>query len=235
MTILFSAFAIGILGSFHCVGMCGPIALALPTIPRTPQRAISSLVYNMGRLLTYTLLGALFGLIGKGMSIAGFQQTLSIGLGVVMMASVLLPLAWQRRLNPNLTMARVIGWVKRRMKHWLQVRTYTARFVLGSLNGLLPCGLVYLGIAGAIATGDMLQGGLYMLLFGSGTFPAMAIVGFLGSTINLSVRNRIRAAIPVFVFCMGIFFLLRGLALDIPYLSPVLPDGSASSGMTICR
>ena len=235
MTILFSAFAIGMLGSFHCVGMCGPIALALPTIPRTSQRAISSLIYNMGRLLTYTLLGALFGLIGKGLSFAGFQQTLSIGLGVIMMASVLLPLTWQRRLNPNLTMAKVIGWVKRRMKHWLQVRTYTARFVLGSLNGLLPCGLVYLGIAGAIATGDMLQGGLYMLLFGSGTFPAMAIVGFLGSTINVSVRNRIRVAIPVFVFCMGIFFLLRGLALDIPYLSPVLPDGSTSSGMTICR
>ena len=235
MAVLFTAFAVGILGSFHCVGMCGPIALALPTVPRTPQRAISSIVYNTGRLLTYTVMGALFGLLGQGLAIAGLQQSLSIGLGVMMIGLVVLPFAWRRRLNPNLTISKAITWVKVRMQHWLQVRTYTARFVLGSLNGLLPCGLVYLGIAGAIATGNALQGGLYMLLFGLGTFPAMAIVGFLGNTINVNLRSRIRRAIPIFVFLIGVFFILRGLALDIPYISPVLPNASVASETTICH
>ena len=233
--IFFSAIAVGLLGSFHCVGMCGPIALALPTLPRTPQRAISSLVYNAGRLTTYSLLGAFFGLIGQGLVIAGFQQTLSIVLGILMLATVILPLAWQRSINPNHHISRAIAWVKIRMQKWLQVKTYTARFVLGSLNGLLPCGLVYLALAGAIASGHPLQGGIYMLLFGLGTFPAMAIVGFLGSTINVAVRNRIRSAIPVFVFCMGLVFILRGMALDIPFVSPVLTQGTTTSDITLCR
>ena len=235
MSILFSAFAVGLVGSFHCIGMCGPIALALPTIPRTPQRAFSSLIYNAGRLLTYTFLGVLFGFLGKGLAIAGFQQSLSIVLGVLMLTTIILPLAWKRQLSPNVHISKSITWVKIRMQRWLQVKTYMARFILGALNGLLPCGLIYLALAGAIAVGDPLQGGLYMLLFGLGTFPAMVVVGFLGSSINVTVRNRMRSAIPVFIFFMGVVFILRGMALDIPYVSPILKFTSASSDITLCR
>ncbi|MGD1890629.1 MAG: sulfite exporter TauE/SafE family protein [Cyclobacteriaceae bacterium] len=234
MAALFTAFAVGLLGSFHCVGMCGPIALALPSVRPTPQRAMSSLVYNAGRLFTYGLLGAIFGLIGQGLAIAGLQQSLSIGIGILMIVAMIIPFAWKRQLNPNSTISRGIVWVKVRMQHWLQVRTYGARFVLGSLNGLLPCGLVYLGIAGAIASSDMLLGALYMLAFGVGTFPAMTLISFLGNSIRVGVRNRIRTAIPVFVVVIGVFFILRGLSLDIPYLSPVLPS-SAGSETVICH
>lgn len=234
MAILFTAFAVGLLGSFHCVGMCGPIALALPSVRRAPQQGISSLVYNSGRLLTYSILGAFFGLVGQGLTLAGFQQSLSIAIGIAMILIMIIPIAWQRRLNPNSVISKAIVWVKIRMQHWLQVRTYRARFVLGSLNGLLPCGLVYLGIAGAIASGDMLWGALYMLAFGLGTFPAMTLIGFLGNSIRVGVRNRIRAAIPVFVVIIGAFFILRGLSLDIPYLSPVLPSSSATETV-ICH
>jgi len=91
---------------------------------------------------------------------------------------------------------------------------------IGFLNGFLPCGLVYMAIFGAIATGNALQGSLYMALFGLGTIPLMTSAIYLGNFLNVQVRQRIRKAIPVFVAVIAGLFILRGLGLGIPYVSP---------------
>lgn len=231
MEFLFTAFAIGALGSFHCIGMCGPIALALPLNRDTSsRRVVGSLLYNSGRISTYALIGAVFGLLGQGFVMAGFQQSISIVLGVLVILGVALPAAFVHKLSPNHVIAKGIAKVKVRMQKLFAVRSYPSMFFIGSLNGLLPCGLVYLGVAGATAMGNPGEGALYMLLFGLGTWPVMVMVSFFGNWIGIGIRNRIKSAMPVLVMLMGIFFILRGLSLDIPYISPAI-----SSGIEVCH
>jgi len=235
MEFVYTAFALGALGSFHCVGMCGPIALALPFPGKaSSQRLLGSLLYNLGRIFTYGCMGAIFGLLGQSFALAGIQQSLSVGLGVAIILAVLLPPALFRRLNPNTKLAGIIARVKQQMQHLFGMRTYPSMFMIGSLNGLLPCGLVYLGLAGATASASMSAGAVYMLLFGLGTWPVMLLTTFFGQWINLSLRNRIRSAMPYVVACMGIVFILRGMSLDIPYLSPKLIKDQ-QAGIPICH
>jgi sulfite exporter TauE/SafE len=235
MEFLFTAFAIGALGSFHCIGMCGPIALALPLKRDTSARRVAgSLLYNTGRISTYALIGAIFGLLGQGFVLAGFQQSISIVLGVLVILGVALPAAFVHKLSPNHVIAKGIAKVKVRMQKLFAVRSYPSMFFIGSLNGLLPCGLVYLGVAGATAMGNPGEGALYMLLFGLGTWPVMVMVSFFGNWIGIGIRNRIKTAMPVLVMLMGIFFILRGLSLDIPFISPAISAGT-ETGIEVCH
>ncbi|WKN41134.1 sulfite exporter TauE/SafE family protein [Tunicatimonas pelagia] len=232
-----TAFAIGLLGSFHCLGMCGPIALALPVRDQASlRRWLGRLAYNLGRITTYAFLGGLFGLLGQSLAMAGLQQTLSVALGILIVLGVALPTTLLLRVSPNHYIARMIGRVKKSMQRLFAVRTYPAMFGLGTLNGLLPCGLVYVGLAGAIATGYATEGAVYMAAFGLGTLPMMLGVSFLGQWISVPLRNKVRKAVPVLVSAVGILFILRGLSLDIPYVSPVLA-GEMTVGeiITICR
>lgn len=234
MSALWVAITIGMLGSFHCVGMCGPIALALPLNgENNGAKLLGSLVYNTGRLFTYTLLGFVFGMLGTFIFMAGFQQGLSITLGVLIIGLIIIPNQLQQKLSPAHFLSKAIASIRRPLQQLFATPSYPARLLIGMLNGLLPCGLVYMGIAGAIATGNALQGSLFMLFFGLGTFPAMLGVTFLGKWIGVKARNRIRAAIPVLVLIMGFLFIIRGLGLGIPYLSPLLVD--ASTSIPLCK
>ena len=234
MSVLWVALTIGAVGSFHCVGMCGPIALALPLKGKNSgAKLLGSLVYNAGRLLTYALLGGVFGLLGTFLFMAGFQQGLSIVLGILIISIIIIPNQVQQRLSPAHFLSKAIANIKRPVQQLFATPSYTARLLVGMLNGLLPCGLVYMGIAGAIATGSALQGSLFMLFFGLGTFPAMLGVTFLGKWLGVKARNRIRTAIPVLVLVMGFLFIFRGLGLGIPYLSPLLADTSTS--IPLCK
>lgn len=235
MEFLYTAFALGALGSFHCIGMCGPIALSLPIHKNTSGRKLAgSLLYNLGRVSTYALMGALFGLIGKSFVMAGFQQSFSIVLGIAIILGVVLPATFMQQLNPNHVISKGIAKVKLHMQKLFQQRSYTSIFLIGSLNGLLPCGLVYLGIAGATAMGNPAEGAAYMLLFGLGTWPVMLLVSYFGQWISLTVRNKIRSAIPYVVMAMGIVFILRGLSLDIPFVSPNISH-EQHAGIEICH
>lgn len=235
MDFLFTAFAIGALGSFHCIGMCGPIALALPVHKKTnSHRLIGSLLYNSGRISTYALIGALFGLLGQSFVMAGFQQSVSVALGIIVILGVALPAAFIHKLSPNHLISKGISKVKMRMQKLFAIRSYPSMFLIGSLNGLLPCGLVYLGIAGATAMGNPAEGAAYMLLFGLGTWPVMLLVSFFGQWISLGIRNKIRAAIPYMVVVMGVIFILRGLSLDIPFVSPNIST-EQHAGIEICH
>lgn len=221
MEIFLAALSLGFLGSFHCVGMCGPIALALPLNKSSKfARVIGGMTYNFGRIITYSLLGLVFGLLGKSFVIAGYQQLLSIVLGVLILVIVFLPDSALKKIRIGSTLFSFVGLIKSKLAALFQQKNYASLFLIGILNGLLPCGLVYLGIIGAIATGDALKGAIFMAVFGLGTAPAMLSLALISNSISLNVRNRIRKAVPVFVVIMAAMLIVRGLNLGIPYLSP---------------
>ena len=221
MSFVLIPLALGFLGSFHCVGMCGPIALALPIGGwSTGNKIIGILLYNFGRVLTYGLLGLLFGAIGRGFSIAGLQQAISIILGVSIIAIVLLPSGTANKLDALTEHIPYIPVVKRNITALFKQRTFVSLGTIGMLNGLLPCGFVYMALAGAIATGTSLNGAGFMMLFGLGTIPAMFLVAFSSHIISVNLRSRIRKAVPVFMFVIGALLVVRGLNLGLPYMSP---------------
>ncbi|MHC1706129.1 MAG: sulfite exporter TauE/SafE family protein [Bacteroidales bacterium] len=214
------ALLIGILGSFHCAGMCGPIALALPLKNTSPaSRVLSSLIYNAGRIITYGILGLVFGLLGRGLYLGGLQQWTSIIVGAIMILSVVFPLLFKSTaINSNIN--KSFAFVKQGFSKFLSVRSYPSVLIIGLLNGLLPCGLVYIALAGAIVTGHASDGILFMVLFGLGTLPMMFILPLAGTVISLKYRKMVNKIVPYVIILIGVLFILRGLNLGIPYISP---------------
>lgn len=226
---LWTAFVFGLLGSFHCIGMCGPIALALPIHNyKGWQKAIGSLSYNAGRILTYAVLGAALGLIGQIFRIAKIQQVLSIVMGVVILLAVIIPLVFRSKPSFYNPFYGLVAKLKGRFSKQLKKRSFSSLFGVGLLNGLLPCGMVYLAMAGALATTTSSGGAIYMAAFGLGTLPVMFSVPLLGNFMPLSWRNTIRKAVPAIVVIFGLLFILRGMNLGIPYLSPHISEGNQS-------
>lgn len=220
---ILAALALGFLGSFHCIGMCGPIALVLPLPANTTlSKATGILIYNTGRILTYATLGALFGLLGKGFILAGYQQLLSIVLGAAILLIVLIPGSMISKSGITNFLYLPVLKIKSALSLLFRQKSYSSLLTVGILSGLLPCGLVYLGVAGAIATGSAAEGSLFMALFGAGTVPAMATVSIASHRIGVTWRNKIRKAVPVMVVLMACMLMLRGMNLGIPYISPEL-------------
>ncbi|MEX0289986.1 MAG: sulfite exporter TauE/SafE family protein [Flavobacteriaceae bacterium] len=218
---LLSAVILGLLGSLHCVGMCGPIAFMLPVDHTNSLKKIGQLsLYHFGRLMAYGIIGLVFGLIGKGLYIFGLQQKLSILIGVLMIVVVLIPYSTFSKYNFSKPVNRILSKIKSGMAEQLKRKTADTFLTIGFLNGFLPCGLVYMALLGAIAMGHTLQGASYMMLFGLGTIPLMTAVVYAGSLLKGSLRGKIRRLVPVFVIALAVLFIIRGLGLGIPYVSP---------------
>ncbi|MDP2088656.1 MAG: sulfite exporter TauE/SafE family protein [Flavobacteriaceae bacterium] len=216
-----SAFLLGLAGGFHCIGMCGPIAFILPINKETPVKMVfQTILYHLGRLLTYSFIGLLFGLLGKGLSLAGIQQQLSIVIGILMIAIFFIPFNKLLSINIAFPISKIVMKLKKKLGTYLNRKSNTSIFIIGILNGFLPCGLVYMAVIGSIAMASAYSGAFYMFLFGLGTIPLMTGAIYLGNFINIAVRNKIQKMIPVFVVIIGILFILRGLGLGIPLISP---------------
>ncbi len=220
-----TAFLLGLVGSLHCAGMCGPLALALPAAGDTaPAYVLGRVAYNAGRIVTYCLLGIIFGLVGYTFLMAGLQRWVSIALGV----ALLLGLLASRRLALAQPVTSAANRLKSTMSLLLRRRSVAGLAVLGLLNGLLPCGLVYVACAGAAATGGTLAGASYMTAFGIGTVPMMLAISLSGKLVPTTLRLKLVKAIPVCVFLLASLLILRGMSLGIPYVSPDLSAGGAS-------
>ncbi len=218
---ILSALALGLMGSLHCIGMCGPIAFMLP-VDRSNnfKKATQIAIYHLGRLLAYGLIGLIFGLLGKGLYVFGLQQKLSIIIGVLMIIVVILPYKAFQKYNFSKPIFKIISKVKNRLGKELSKKTPDTFLTIGFLNGLLPCGLVYMALFGAIAMGDALKGSLYMMLFGMGTIPLMTTAVYFSGLLKGNTRQKVQKLIPVFVVLVGVIFIVRGLGLGIPYVSP---------------
>jgi sulfite exporter TauE/SafE len=222
---ILTGLSIGFLGSFHCIGMCGPIALSLPVHQYTGVRRYAGIgLYNTGRAITYAALGLCFGFLGNQFRLWGLQQVISIGAGVLILFFMLSRFSFASRIP---LISRLNTWVQQRLGKLLSSSKKPASlFPIGLLNGLLPCGLVYVAIAASLATMDTLHGVLLMFSFGIGTLPVMAGLMVFGHLISVPARQKINKAVPYFVGVMAVMLILRGMNLGIPYLSPSLEKDS---------
>lgn len=218
---IYSAFILGLVSSLHCIGMCGPIAMMLPVDRKDPaKQTMQVFIYHAGRLTAYGTLGVLFGILGRGFHFAGLQQQFSIIAGLLIIAVALVPERIFAKYNFSRPVYRVISNIKSGLGSQFKKRGYKALFVTGLLNGFLPCALVYAALFGALAMQSITGGILYMMLFGAGTIPLMSLVVYSAEFIKTSARISLAKSVPYVVALIGMLFIVRGLGLGIPYMSP---------------
>jgi len=224
MTILFPALLLGLAGSLHCVGMCGPLLLALPLDTAGKWKVLRQmLVYHGGRILTYAALGLLFGLLGKGIAIAGFQKIISISAGVFMLFMAIMAWRFERLVTALPGFGTFTKQVKTSIGNRMRHTPNGSLFSIGLLNGLLPCGMVYAALAGAIATIGSLEGAAFMVVFGLGTLPLLLMVSVFSRSFGTSIRKKIGFAQPILLGLVGLLLLQRGLHLDLALFESAVP------------
>lgn len=232
--VFISGLILGAVGSVHCIGMCGPLAMALPSVSKNEtSRFLSTLLYNVGRMLTYSIYGLLAGIIGMSFALFGFQQWLSIILGLLIIVYVLF--SKKKYAQPG-TVFMLLEKLRALLGNLFFKRNYHSVFFIGLLNGLLPCGMVYMALAGAVSTGSMLKSAFFMAAFGLGTLPVMWSIAFFGSSVSLNMRLSIKKLYPYLMFGMALLLIVRGLGLGIPYMSPLLNEhGLRPADMVGCH
>lgn len=219
---ILAGLTLGFIGSFHCVGMCGPLALSLPVYHLQGIKKITAhLLYNTGRVFTYSLLGFVAGMAGQGFYAAGWQQLFSIATGCIMLLFALFHFVSKKNVQPG-WLQQFNSYLQQAIGYFLRQQNKSGYFLLGTVNGLLPCGMVYVAIAAALVTGQALLSTLLMAGFGLATLPVMLLLGVAGSGISMGVRNKIKQLTPVVMILVSCLLILRGMNLGIPYISPEL-------------
>ncbi|MBC7488338.1 MAG: sulfite exporter TauE/SafE family protein [Cytophagaceae bacterium] len=220
--LLYAAFTMGLLGSMHCLGMCGPIAMALPVRTRNKGlKLLKYILYNVGRIITYSILGFLVGTIGSFFVLAGLQQVLSITAGLLIILSMIVvyqPFQYSCITRITLPFRQKI---KEAITYYFQHANAYNMVILGMLNGLLPCGMVYAALIGAMAAGDTVSGTLFMTAFGLGTIPLMLTVSYAGNILSNKWKYRLNNLSPIFIFAVGALLILRGLQIHMPSIISV--------------
>lgn len=227
-----TAFLTGLLGSFHCLGMCGPIAMMAPVGVDYGQFVLGRIVYNTGRILTYAAIGLVLGAFGQSLHLAGPQQWVSIVMGVILLIIAIIKITGIGRHTNNQWLSGYKKSIEKQFAKFITKPGLGAQFTVGILNGLLPCGLVYIALAGAVTTTFAWQGAAYMALFGLGTLPMMLSVSMASRWVTKTARTKMMKAIPYFVGVVAILFIVRGLNLGIPYVSPKI---NANNHMDCCE
>lgn len=217
---ILAASMMGLAGSLHCVGMCGPLISMMPYDRTSRIKFITTKALNhLGRITTYVLLGIIFGLMGKAIVVAGFQQWLSIVSGVLILSMVFWPKQWLK-FTPKSKIFGFTSWVKAKFSSLLKSREPSTLYFLGLINGLLPCGLLYMALAASISTGSATNGALFMLMFGFGTVPALVLIGIFASTLKQRFAKSFMKVSRVLLVMTAFLLIVRGSNLGIPYLSP---------------
>ncbi len=221
--------SLGLLGGLHCITMCGPIAAFLH---KNNSLKMSSVLYNGGRIITYILLGLSVGFLGEGLAIFGYQQIISIISGILVIFFVLIPQLskWTSGFG---TANKVIVLLRDKLLSITKTKSPFTYLGLGILNGALPCGLVYMALVSSFNTGDSLSAGILMAGFGLGTSPLMTVIMMGGMAFINKVK--IKRLVPALTVAIGLFLIVRGMALDIPYISPLMADLGWDLGITTCR
>lgn len=221
---MFTPLLLGLAGSLHCVGMCGPLMLALP-LPDSARRAVvvQILLYQSGRILSYSALGVLFGLLGKGIAIAGFQQILSLFSGVFIIAMAIMAWRFERLVTALPGFGAFTRAIQQQLGKMMRKHSTSGSIAVGMLNGLLPCGIVYAALAGAISTTNSVDGGIFMALFGIGTLPLLLTVNLAGRSMGFKWRAKMKMVQPILLTLAGILLLQRGLHLDLSLFESAVP------------
>lgn len=221
VTLVISALALGFASGFHCIGMCGPIALSLGlTKSQALNYYFQNLTYQLGRIVSYSFLGAILGIVGQGFEMAGFQQYLTIGVGILLILMAIFSFGGKDFASKIPFLTPALFAVKKNLGQLIQKSDYQSRFLTGVLNGFLPCGMVYMALTASLAAGGIWQSATYMAVFGLGTLPFMFAVVLLGGMVTQAFRLKALKLIPFIMIVLGGLFILRGMELGIPYISP---------------
>ena len=235
MNEVWAGLLVGFLSSFHCIGMCGPIALALPTTINN-SIYLNTFLYNFGRIITYSFIGLIVGLFGRVIFYNGFQQVLSITMGVLIILGFSISNSKLQKVNSFIGKERFTNLLRKLFSKLFQNANSSKLFFIGIINGFLPCGFVYLAAGNALVIpGGIEKSILYMLLFGVGTFPLMFILVISKSIVSLKVRGIISKSVPYLAILMGILLIFRGLELNIPYLSPLIDFSTSGEVDSTCE
>ena len=229
---MLTGLVFGATGSLHCVGMCGPLVLAVPG-PKAPWRFwMGRLVYHTGRTLAYMTIGGLIGSLGWAIALQGYQGALSLALGTLMLSAVLIrPVRrWVKQFES--APARLLSTLRGPLQSLMRQPGTGNLFALGVLNGLLPCGFSYAAIATALAAGSLINSMLFMGAFGLATFPALLAVQWMGRRAPASWRTTLLKLAPYGIAVVGVLLIVRGLSLGV-FLSPELREAVFSPEM--CR
>lgn len=218
---ILTGLVFGLVSSLHCIGMCGPIAIMLP-VSRDNQakKVMQIMTYHLGRISAYSILGLVFGIFGKGLFLAGLQQQVSIIVGILMILFVLVPQSKLGKLNFLMPFYKLVSKIQQALGRQFKKQTTSSLYTIGFFNGFLPCGMVYVALFGALSTQSILYGMLYMVLFGVGTIPLMSLMIYVRDLFSMKVRGAILKYYPIIIVIFGMLFIVRGLGLDIPFLSP---------------
>jgi len=222
-------FLMGFIGSVHCIGMCGPLTMALPfSQQKSIFKYISMTLYHFGKILSYASLGLIVGLFGKQIFVIDSQQSLSIIIGMMMLIYVVW--VYLVKINAQLNPLQFIqAPVLKALTALFKNKKLYVFIILGFLNGLLPCGMVYLALGSAMSTGQPFHAALFMAFFGMGTMPALLMVALGGQMLGFEWRRKLQTALPVFIMGMGVMLILRGMNLVIPLLSPHIEVNNVAS------
>jgi sulfite exporter TauE/SafE len=222
---LWSAFLFGLFGSFHCVGMCGAIALSIPMNISTRIALVKdTLFYNLGRVIMYSIIGLFAGAFGRTFVELGYQQWLSLTVGILIILAFIMPSKIQDKTANLLGLTFLHKKFRKLFGKFIAKPSSANLLITGLLNGMLPCGFVYIALAGAVLTGNLLDSAMYMAIFGLGTIPMMVLTTLSGNLVTIQFRNKIKKLKPYLAICVALLFIIRGLALGIPYLSPKIPS-----------
>lgn len=207
---LWTGFTLGLLGSFHCIGMCGPIALSIPGENRSSGAMLfRGLLYNSGRIFTYAFLGFGLGILGMGATIAGYQNLLSIILGALIVIFAIVPrIKLPGKLNH--WYAQFSGMISSSIATLFKKKSSSSSFLIGLLNGFLPCGFVVTALAVALVTDTALHSSIYMALFGLGTLPVMLLMNMAPGFISPKMRTKLRPFSTYFAIIIGLLLIWRG-------------------------
>jgi len=226
-TIFIPAFILGVISNLHCLGMCGPIALAIPLNRSSKSEMLFGILqYHIGRVLVYGILGYLVGYIGMGIKLFGVLQAISIiaGIGIIIYA-------WRKHLsfikiplNVPLSLSKghfvTMSLLSQSMGKIMHSESPLKLFLLGALNGLLPCGMVYTALITAVVLGTPLLSATSMLAFGLGTLPGLVAFSLFAQQLGNPMRSKINRYLPYLITVLGLLIVLRGMNLNIPYISP---------------
>lgn len=212
---------LGLASSLHCIGMCGPLSLAMPVagLP-SRQRYINLLLYQAGRIITYVSIGLLAGLIGRGVLLAGYQQMISVLAGLIVLIAAAGYYIGKRARPFSFLNGFYVAISQLVLRMINRAGSPGGALLFGMTNGLLPCGMVYIAAVTSISYGSILYAGSFMFFFGMGTLPAMMIMAVAGRRFIGSRHGWLRKLSPLVITTVGLLLLLRGLNLNIPYLSP---------------
>lgn len=224
---MIAGFIIGFVGSLHCIGMCGPLTLMMMGSRRTFS---SFVLYHAGRIMVYVLLGLILGIIGHSIQLMELQKVITIVLGAALILLYGIP-----KFRNRLESWYYNSWFNKQIRKVLSRQlSIKKRWMLsGAANGFLPCGLTYVAAAGAIVLPSYTEAALFMIVFGLGTIPALALFTITGASLATRFKRFIPNTISLIAILSGSLLLLRGLLMTLPDFNQLVQSNAAGL-ITVC-